>query len=92
MFKNIVQAYIRIKTNKKVKLTYYNNDVLEETPPLSLHIDDLIKLKRSMCTLRKGRALGLGNLLKRKGVNIENFLAKTGTAQIGKNENFNYTF
>ena len=91
LFKNIVQAYIRIKTNKKVKLTYYNNDVLEETPPLSLHIDDLIKLKRSMCTLRKGRALGLGNLLKRKGVNIENFLAKTGTAQIGKNENFNRT-
>jgi hypothetical protein len=89
VFKDIVQAYMRIKTGKKVKLSY--NGKGQSAELLSLDSEQLNKLRKAMCALRNGTATKVGNTLKSKGASIDNFLAKTGTAQIGKNTNYNRT-
>jgi len=87
-FTDIVQAYMRIKTGRKIKLSYEKKEDLN-FDTLSLDNEQLGKLRTAMCALRNGTAMDVGNTLKRKGVSIDNFLAKTGTAQIGKNVNYN---
>ena len=87
VFKNIVQAYMRIKTGKKIELSYRTTN--QDFDLLSLDNEQLDKLRLAMCALRNGTAKKTGNSL--KGVDYSNFLAKKGTAQIGKNANNNRT-
>jgi hypothetical protein len=89
-FKNTVQAYMRIKTGRKVELSYKEN-AQSSFESLSLDAEQLNKLRGAMCTLRNGTANRVGKALKSKGVDVSNFLAKTGTTQIGKNANYNRT-
>ncbi|WBX97523.1 hypothetical protein [Chryseobacterium gambrini] len=92
IFKNIVQAYIRIKLNKKINLSYNKNENNKILQSLSLDEDNLTKLRNSMCALRNGTAKdNVGLALTKKGVDINNFIAKTGTAEILGSENYNRT-
>lgn len=92
IFKSIVQAYLRIKLNKKINLSYNKNENNNILQSLSLDNDNLTKLKNSMCALRNGTAKdNVGLALTKKGVDINNFIAKTGTAEILGNENYNRT-
>jgi hypothetical protein len=89
-FKNIVQAYMRIKTGRKVELSYKGNG-RSSFELLSLDAEQLNKLRGAMCALRNGTANRAGNALKSEGVDFSNFLAKTGTTQIGENARYNRT-
>ncbi|NDV79788.1 hypothetical protein [Dysgonomonas sp. 511] len=86
-FKNVVQAYIRIKTGRKTGLSYQKTDASDEV--LSLDEKQLKILRKSMCALDKGTAVMVGNTLRRKKITTKHFIAKTGTAQIGKNKEKN---
>jgi hypothetical protein len=86
IFKNIVQAYMRIKTGNKLELSYKKKEHLD-FELLSLDNEQLDELRDGMCALKSFKyntAIGVGNTLKRKGINIEHFLAKTGTTEIEK--------
>lgn len=91
-FKNILQAYTRIKTGKKIVYDYQNvgNTKYEL---LSLEPDKLKTLQTAMTyPLKNGTAFNVGQELRRKKIDYGNFLAKTGTAQaFGKDINKNKT-
>ena len=85
-FKNIVQAYTRIKTGKKIKLTYEKlNTTLVN---LSLDSIQLNSLREAMkrC-LMNGTASDIGAALK---ISNKGYLAKTGTAQITNSKSSPY--
>lgn len=92
-FKNIVQAYTRIKTGKKIVYDYQSADTTKHEP-LSLEPDKLKTLQTAMTfPLKDGTAYNVGQELRKRGiVDCKNFLAKTGTAQFyGKDINKNRT-
>jgi hypothetical protein len=89
-FKNIVQAYMRIKTGRKIELSYKDKEH-SGFALLSLDSKKLNKLRGAMCALRNGTANQVGKVLKSEGIDYSNFLAKTGTAQISKSTNYNRT-
>ncbi|MDR1583072.1 MAG: hypothetical protein LBS55_07445 [Prevotellaceae bacterium] len=89
VFKKTVQAYMRIKTGKKVELLYEKKD--KDFELLSLENEQLNRLRTAMCALRNGTAKKVGNSLQNNGINIDYFLAKTGTAQISKDTKYNRT-
>ena len=93
IFKEIVQAYTRIKTGKKIKYRYNKIDTVSNEP-ISLNQEKLATLQNSMkFALTTGTANNVGVALRSNGIkNFSNiFLAKTGTPQIAGNENHNRT-
>lgn len=80
-FKDVVQAYTRIKTGKKIVYTYVANSV-KLIDSLTLETDKLKVLQTAMTyPLKNGTANNVGYELRRKKIDYSNFLAKTGTAQ-----------
>lgn len=92
MFRNVVQSYIRIMIGEKIKCSYYkekNNSVKDK---MSLKNDLMAELKSAMnTTLINGTAKDVGVAMQTNDINIDGYLAKTGTTQIGKNKNHNRT-
>lgn len=78
-FFNMVQAYMRIKTGKKVKLTYHKRDSLL-LQDLSLAEYELNKLRSAMKALN-GTAINVGQELHSNGVDTMNYISKTGTTE-----------
>lgn len=93
IFKDVVQAYTRIKTGRKVRYRYFKTDTVS-TQRLSLNPIKLATLQNSMkFALTTGTAKNVGSTLRANGINYfpNNFLAKTGTPQIDISENHNRT-
>jgi len=80
VFKNIVQAYMRIKTGKKVVLKYENNENENFDTLKTLNNTQFEILRNAMkdC-LKTGTAKDVGSELK---ISNLGYLAKTGTAEI----------
>lgn len=91
-FKDIVQAYTRVKTGAKIVYTYKNANS-SKLEPLSLDPTKLNKLQTAMTyPLKSGTAFNVGQELRKRKIDYTNFLAKTGTAQyFGKDINRNRT-
>jgi hypothetical protein len=89
IFKKVVRAYMRIRVGKKMDLSYEQKDPTVELLPLN--DEQLKKLRTAMCALRKGTATKAGKALKEKGVDINSYMAKTGTAEIYERANCNRT-
>lgn len=83
VFKEIVQAFTRIKTGKKIFYNYNGKDSAG-TLPLSMNKKKLATLQTAMqFCLTSGSASNVGAVLKRKGIlSYQTFLAKTGTSEI----------
>ena len=78
IFKDIVQAYIRIKEGKNVKLSYKKSNTSFENLSLNDVQLDILRNAMKVC-LKNGTAKDIG---KKTGTSNKEYLAKTGTAEI----------
>lgn len=78
-FKNLVENYVRIATGKRIKLSYYKQDVCQEYIDIpEQHLDTL---RKAMNDVLNGTAYRVGVALNKEKIDKTNFICKTGTAE-----------
>lgn len=88
-FRDLVQAYLRIKQNRKIEIHYGKQGgegstevLLSDTLKLAL----LHRAMRQSLELKEGTAIEVGDALSADSIPIGGFLCKTGTSGLGKGQ------